>query len=92
MNWRCSANSRDALKAATSTENFFSEISESIVAGEEIRQEILKTGIRKVERETKVSHHTIDRFLKGESVRRKTLAKIVTQIQRISETSIRAGL
>ena len=41
--------------------------------------QILKTGIRKVERETKVSHHTIDRILKGESVRRKTLAKIVNK-------------
>lgn len=53
-----------------------------IVASDEIKQQILNTGIRKLERETRVSHHTIDRILKGESVRRKTLAKIVKQIPR----------
>jgi len=51
--------------------------SKQVVASDEIKEQILKTGIRKVERETKVSHHTIGRILKGESVRRKTLAKIV---------------
>jgi predicted transcriptional regulator len=58
--------------------------SKQVVASEELRQQILKTGIRKVERETKVSHHTIDRILKGESVRPKTLAKIVRQVQSIN--------
>lgn len=62
------------------------------MASNEIKEEILKTGIRKLERETRVSHHTIDRILKGENVRRKTLAKIVNQINRISETAIRAAL
>jgi hypothetical protein len=52
--------------------------SKQVVASDEIKERILKTGIRKVERETGVSHHTIDRILKGEQVRRKTLAKIVT--------------
>ena len=52
--------------------------------GEEIKEQILKTGIRKVERETKVSHHTINRILKGENVRRKTLAKIMKRCIRQS--------
>lgn len=60
--------------------------SKQVVASEGIRQQILKTGIRKVERETKVSHHTIDKILKGESVRRKTLAKLVKQISLSSES------
>jgi hypothetical protein len=51
-----------------------------VVASDEIKEQILKTGIRRVERETKVSHHTINKVLKGERVRRKTLAKIVKQI------------
>ncbi len=63
----------------------------ALVASDEIKEQILKTGIRRIERETKVSHHTIDRILKGENVRRKTLAKIVNQTQRISETAIRAA-
>jgi predicted transcriptional regulator len=53
------------------------EGSKQVVASDEIKEQILKTGIRKLERETKVSHHTLERILKGESVRRKTLAKIV---------------
>jgi hypothetical protein len=65
--------------------------SKQVVASDEIKEQILKTGIRRIERETKVSHHTIDRILKGENVRRKTLAKIVNQIQQISETAIRAA-
>jgi predicted transcriptional regulator len=60
--------------------------SKLVVASDEIKQGILKTGIRKIERETKVSHHTIDRILKGENVRRKTLAKIVKQISLPSES------
>ena len=55
--------------------------SKQVVASDEIKEQILKTGIRKVERETKVSHHTIERLLKGERVRRKTLAKIVKELQ-----------
>jgi len=51
--------------------------SKQVVASDEIKQQILKTGIRKLERETKVSHHTLERTLKGESVRRKTLLKIM---------------
>lgn len=55
--------------------------SKQVVASDEIRGQILKAGIRKLERETKVSHHTINRILKGESVRRRTLAKIVQRFQ-----------
>jgi hypothetical protein len=53
--------------------------SKQVVASDEIKEQILKTGIRKLERETRVSHHTIIRILRGERVRRKTLAKIVTR-------------
>lgn len=55
------------------------EGSKQVIASDEIKERILKTGIRKVERETGLSHHTIDRILKGKHVRRKTLAKIVKQ-------------
>jgi hypothetical protein len=51
--------------------------SKQVVAGEDIKQDILKTGIRKLERDTGASHHTLDKILKGEHVRRKTLAKIM---------------
>ena len=54
------------------------EGSKQVVASDELKEQILKTGIRRVERETKVSHHTINRILKGERVRRKTLAKIAS--------------
>jgi hypothetical protein len=60
--------------------------SKQVVASDEIRQQILKIGIRKVECETKVSHHTIDRILKGANVRRRTLAKLVKQISLPSES------
>jgi hypothetical protein len=55
--------------------------SKQVVAGEDIKKDILKNGIRKLERDTGVSHHTIDKILKGERVRRKTLAKVVKQIE-----------
>jgi hypothetical protein len=55
--------------------------SRQVVARAEIKRDILKIGIRKLERTTGVSHHTIDRILKGESVRRKTLAKIVKRVR-----------
>jgi hypothetical protein len=51
--------------------------SKQVVAGEDIKQQILKAGIRKLERDSGVSHHTLDKILKGEHVRRKTLAKIM---------------
>jgi hypothetical protein len=54
--------------------------SKEVVASDEIKQQILKTGIRKLERETRVSHHTLDKILKGERVRRRTIAKIIKQI------------
>jgi hypothetical protein len=54
--------------------------SKQVVAGEDIKQDILKTGIRRLERNTGVSHHTIDKILKGGRVRRKTLARIVQQL------------
>jgi len=43
-------------------------------------------GIRKLERNAGLSHHTLDKILKGEPVRRKTLAKILNQFQRYRET------
>jgi hypothetical protein len=57
--------------------------SKQVVAGEDIRKDILKIGIRKLERKTGVSHHTIDRILKGENVRRETLAKVLKHMQTI---------
>ena len=56
--------------------------SKQVVASDEIKEQILKTGIRKVERETGVSHHTIDRILNGKTVRRQTLAKIAKQVSK----------
>ena len=56
------------------------EGSKQVVASDEIKQQILKTGIRKLERETKVSHHTVNRILRGEPVRRKTLAKVLKDV------------
>jgi hypothetical protein len=55
--------------------------SKQVVAGKDIKQDILKTGIRKLERTTGLSHHTINKILNGERVRRKTLAKIVKRFQ-----------
>lgn len=55
--------------------------SKQVVASDEIKEQILKTGIRKLERETRVSHHTINRILRGEPVRRKTLAKVAQRGQ-----------
>jgi hypothetical protein len=51
------------------------------VANEEIQQQILDIGIRKLEPAMGVSHHTINRILKRGHVRRKTLAKIVRRIR-----------
>jgi len=51
--------------------------SKQVVASEDIKQAILKTGIRRLERGTGVSHHTLERIVRGEQVRRKTLAKIM---------------
>lgn len=50
--------------------------SKQVVASDEIKQQILKIGIRKTERTTGMSHHTLEKVLKGENVRRKTLIKI----------------
>jgi hypothetical protein len=68
------------------------EGSKQMVASDEIKQQVLKIGIRKLERDTSVSHHTIANILRGKYVRRKTIAKIVRQIQRMSETAIRTPL
>jgi hypothetical protein len=54
--------------------------SKQVVAGEDIKKDILKTGIRKLERGTGVSHHALGEDSAGESVRRKTLAKVLKQI------------
>ena len=55
--------------------------SKQVVASDEIKQQILKTGIRKLERDTGVSHHTLTKILRDETVRPKTFAKIVKAIQ-----------
>jgi hypothetical protein len=55
--------------------------SKQVVASEEIKEQILKTGIRKLERETRVSHHTLEKVLKNESVRRRTIAKIMEHLK-----------
>ncbi len=60
-----------------------------VVASAEIKQQILKAGIRKLEREARVSHHTIDRILKGENVRRRTLAKMAKTTSRKRRTTAR---
>lgn len=67
------------------------EGSKQVIASDEIKEQILKTGIRKLERETGVSHHTIDRILKGENVRRKTLAKIVRPVQSKNNNRLDSG-
>lgn len=54
--------------------------SKQAVASDEIKQQILKTGIRKLERKTGVSHHTLEKLLKGKPVRHKTIAKILRQL------------
>ena len=53
--------------------------SKRVLASNEIKESILKAGIRKTETLTRVSHHTLQRILKGEGVRRKTLANIANQ-------------
>ena len=55
------------------------EGSKQVVASDEIKQQILKTGIRKLECETWVSRHTLRRILKGNGIR-KTLAKILKHV------------
>jgi len=57
------------------------ESSKQVAAGDEIKQQILKTGIRKLERVTSVSHHTITNILRGKHVRRKTLVKVMKHLQ-----------
>ena len=58
------------------------EGSKKVLASDEITKQILKTGIRKLERETGVSHQTINKILSSNAVRRKTLSKIAQQFQR----------
>lgn len=67
------------------------EGSKRVVASEEIKAQILKTGIRKLERSTGGSHHAFDRILKGENVRRKTLAEIVRQVQSKNNNGLDSG-
>jgi len=54
--------------------------SKQVFASDDIKQDILKTGIRKLERDTGISHHTLEKVLKGQRVRRKTLAKIMKRL------------
>jgi len=55
--------------------------SKQVVATVDIKESILKAGIRRLERDTGICHHTLRKILKGERVRRKTLAKIIKGIQ-----------
>lgn len=55
--------------------------SKQVVAGGDIKEDIRKIGIPKLQRETGISHQTSEKILKGEYVRRKTLAKIVKRIR-----------
>jgi len=55
--------------------------SKQVVAGEDLKQDILKTGIRTLQLDTGVSHHTIGKLLRNERVRRKKLAKILRRIR-----------
>jgi hypothetical protein len=66
--------------------------SKQAVAGEDIKQDILKTGIRELERKTGVSHHTLEKILRGESVRRKTLAKMLNKFACKRQTPVRTKL
>ena len=61
--------------------------SKQVAVREDIRNDILRVGIRKLERDTGVSHHTLQKVLKGESVRRNTLAKIVNRIRSYQPTA-----
>lgn len=56
------------------------ERSKQVLGSDEIKQRILKTGIRKLERDTRVSHHTLEKVLKGGAIRRKTLVKILRNL------------
>jgi len=47
---------------------------------EEISQQVLPLGIRKLEHQTGVCH-TIEKVLRGQRIRRKTLVAILTQVQ-----------
>lgn len=55
--------------------------SKLVVVSEEIRQQVLPLGIRKLERQTGVCDHTIEKVLRGQRIRRKTLVAILTQVQ-----------
>jgi hypothetical protein len=46
-----------------------------VVASDEIRQQIVKTEIRKLQRATGVSHHTISKILKAERFAARHLPK-----------------
>ena len=59
--------------------------SKQVVAGEDIKKDILKAGIRRLERDAGVSRHTLDNILKRERVRRRTLGKIVKQLRAVGE-------
>jgi len=60
--------------------------SKQVFASEDIKSDILTVGIRRVERDSGVSHHTLDKVLKGQRVRRKTLAKILKRLPLYRET------
>lgn len=62
--------------------------SKQVVAREDIKRDILKTGIRNLERGTGVSHHTLERILRGEPIRRKTLAKVVKHLGVVASSAI----
>jgi hypothetical protein len=61
--------------------------SKQVVAGEELKVDILRLGIRKLERDTGISHHTLQKILRGDPVRRRTLAKILATCSRSPNSS-----
>jgi hypothetical protein len=65
-------------------QSFEYQHSKQVVAGDDIKEDILRTGIRKLEHETGV-HHTLEKVLQGEGVRRRTLDKIVRQLSILSD-------
>jgi hypothetical protein len=56
-------------------QSFEYQQSKQVAASDEIKQAILKVGIRTLERGSGISHHTPGKILKGEPVRRRTPAK-----------------
>ena len=55
--------------------------SKQVIAADDIKQDILKTGIRRLERNTGISHHTLKKLLQNQPVRKTTLSMVVGQLE-----------